>query len=474
MAAATTQGTQKYFSKHPHFKAKKLGSTGFLISPFGFGSYRISASEPAHLEALKKAIESGINLIDTSSNYGDGSGGAEKLIGQALDDLVRVGKIERSEIVIVTKIGYLQGKTLQEAKSRIENNQAWPDMVTYQENCWHNISPEFLNDQINSALSNLRCECLDVLLLHNPEYFLKTSHQKEIYYARIKKAFEFLETQVDSGRIQYYGISSNTFIDPENSFENTSLEKCFQLAKEVKKNHHFAVAQFPFNLYESQAALLKNNSGKTLLEFAAENKIGTLANRPLNALLRGQMNRLVSYPNYDIVEVKGDMHRALGRVIELEKKNVSQGKTQGLMWGHALRENLQQLDDIIEWRDTLYRQILPSFENALSRLPTSSGKWAQEYRESALELLALVTKNLESIGAQRARVLIDHIAEKSPDLKFAASLSSSVLSLYSSLGSLSSVLVGMRTPEYVDDCLRSNKNIPEKMVLETLQSFSKR
>ncbi len=474
MAAATTQGTQKYFVTHPHFKPRKLGATDFSISPFGFGSYRISGAEPAHIEALKKAIESGINLIDTSSNYGDGSGGAEKLIGQVLEDVFRAGKVARSEIVLVTKVGYVQGKTLEEAKTRIENQQAWPEMVTYQDNCWHNISPEFLNDQIMNSLAHLRVDCIDVLLLHNPEYFLKTSNQKEVYYSRIKKAFEFLETQVEAGRIQYYGISSNTFTDPENSFENTSLEKCFQIAKEVKKQNHFAVAQFPLNLFENSAATLKNNSGRTLLEFATENKIGTLANRPLNALLRGQMNRLVSYPTYDVVEVKGDMHRVLGRVIELEKKNVGGSRTQGLMWGHALRENLQQLDDILEWREILYRQILPSLESALNRLPSTSGNWAKEYRESALELLALITKNLESIGAQRAKVLMDQIAEKSPTSKNSPSLSSAVLSLYSSLSGLSCVLVGMRTPQYVDDTLSATQSIPEKTVIETFQSFSKK
>ncbi len=474
MAGATTQGTQKYFTTHPHFKSRKLGSTGFSVSPFGFGSYRISETEPAHIEALKKALESGINLIDTSSNYGDGSGGAEKLIGQILEDQFRIGKIERSEIVLVTKVGYVQGKNLTEAKSRIENNQGWPDMVTYQDNIWHNISPEYLNEQIINSLTNLRVECIDVLLVHNPEYFLKTSHQKDVYYARIKKAFEFLESQVEAGRIQYYGISSNTFIDPESSFENTSLEKCFSLARDVKKNNHFAVAQFPFNLFENQAATLKNNSGKTLLEFAAEHKIGTLANRPLNALLRGKMNRLVSYPIYDVVKVKGDLHRVLGRVVELEKKNLSSQRTQGLLWGQALRENLQQLDDIIEWREVLYRQILPSLESALNRLPSTSEKWALEYRESALELLALITKNLESMGAQRAQILIEQIATTSPDSKSAPTLSNAVLSLYTSLPQLSSVLVGMRTPEYVEDCLGATTAISEKIVLETLQSFLKR
>ena len=473
MAAATPQATEKYFQTHPHFKPKKLGFTELSVSPFGFGSYRISAAEPAHTEALKFALTSGINLIDTSSNYGDDSGAAEKLIGQVLSDLFATEKLTRQEIVIISKIGYVQGRTLREAKLKIDNQQAWPEMVDYQENCWHNISPQFLGDQLDHSLANLRLDCLDVLLLHNPEYFLKTAQQKDLYYARIKKAFEFLEKQVDAGRIKYYGISSNTFIDPENSFAGTSLEKCFQIAKDIKKNNHFAVIQFPLNLFEHTAATLKNNAQKTLLEFASVHKLGTLSNRPFNAILRGQMNRLVSYPSYDSVAVKGDLHRVLGRVIELEKKNLDQHRSQGLMWGHALRENLQQLDNIISWRDVLYRQILPSLDSALLRLPSQHEAWAREYRSLTLELLALISKNLEGIGAQRSKVLFDQVSAQIPQFKKAPSLSSQVLQVYSSL-SISSVLVGMRLPEYVRDCLNAQDRVDEKLAVESLTSLNRK
>lgn len=444
-----------------------------MVSPFGFGSYRISEAEPAHAEALNLALTSGINLIDTSSNYGDESGAAEKLIGRCLSSLFESQKLTRQEVVIVSKVGYVQRRTLREAKLKIDNHQPWPEMVDYQDNCWHNISPEFIGDQLDHCLANLRIDCLDVLLLHNPEYFLKTTKQKDIYYSRIKKAFEFLETQVESGRIKYYGISSNTFADPETSFESTSVEKCFQIAKEIKKNNHFAVIEFPLNLYEHQAATLKNNSQKTVLEFAQLNKLGTLSNRPLNAILRGNMTRLVSYPSYDSVEVKGDMHRVLGRVIELEKKNIAHKGIQGLMWGHALRENLQQLDDILGWREVLYRQILPSLDSALNRLPATSETWAKEYRSITLELLALITKNLEGLGAQKSQILFDQVTAQIPEFKNSPSLSSQVLQIYSSLP-ISSVLVGMRTPEYVADCLKAQARVDEKTAIDALLNFNKK
>ena len=52
------------------------------MSKIGFGGYRISISSNEHYDALKKALESGVTLIDTSSNYTDGD--SERLIGKLL------------------------------------------------------------------------------------------------------------------------------------------------------------------------------------------------------------------------------------------------------------------------------------------------------------------------------------------------------------------------------------------------------
>ena len=48
----------------------------------GFGSYRIDAHTPEHAAALEKALFGGVNLIDTSTNYADGS--SETCIGNVL------------------------------------------------------------------------------------------------------------------------------------------------------------------------------------------------------------------------------------------------------------------------------------------------------------------------------------------------------------------------------------------------------
>ena len=69
---ASSVSTKNYFAKHPDIKSKILGKTNFRASICGFGCYRIDDGIPQHQKALEKALLSGINVIDTSSNYSDG------------------------------------------------------------------------------------------------------------------------------------------------------------------------------------------------------------------------------------------------------------------------------------------------------------------------------------------------------------------------------------------------------------------
>ena len=77
---ALPQNTASFLSKHPNIKSKVLGKTNLHCSICGFGGYRIDDKNPTYYNDLRKALLSGINLIDTSSNYSDG--GSEKIIGK--------------------------------------------------------------------------------------------------------------------------------------------------------------------------------------------------------------------------------------------------------------------------------------------------------------------------------------------------------------------------------------------------------
>ena len=473
---ATPQATRAYFDRLKKngikVQTSVLGLTELTVSRVGFGSYRVHEFDPDHREALKTALLSGCNLIDTSSNYTDGS--SERLVGQVTSELFESGQIRREEIVFVTKAGYVQGENMKDAKARIAKGAPFRDMVEFQPDCWHCISPEFLEAQITNSLERLKLAQLDVLLLHNPEYFLKSNGTREIYYQRIEKAFRHLESEREKGRIRYYGISSNSFPEDEARSDFTSLAKILDISRAIQsgKPSHFAVVQLPLNLYESGGALAKNNNKETVLELAARSKLGVLINRPFNAFQKGRLIRLTSFPVHDEVEVKGGLHVTLGRAIELEKAAPGFPKSaQGLQWAHLLRDRLSDLDDLLAWREALFHQIFPSIRQALSRLTPDRQAWANDYQTAMQDLLKLITSDLENLANQKANLIAEQLTAAAPDLASSPTLSQKMMRIYWGLPQVSSILVGMRTPTYVKDTLASGEPLDSQVSVEALKRF---
>ena len=87
----------------------------------GFGTYRIDMHTQEHYQALYKAIENGIKVIDTSSNYTDGE--SEQVVGNVITDLISEGKIKREDVTIITKGGYIQGQNYNLAQKRKESGK---------------------------------------------------------------------------------------------------------------------------------------------------------------------------------------------------------------------------------------------------------------------------------------------------------------------------------------------------------------
>ncbi|WP_312518308.1 aldo/keto reductase [Anaerospora sp.] len=297
--SATLQGTLEYAARHPELIYQVLGQTGLSISGAGFGCYRVDVAVPEHDNALMKALQAGINLIDTSANYADGA--SERLVGKVLHKLVSQGELKREEIVIVSKAGYLQGTNYQLSQKRKLEGRPIPELVLYDEGLEHCIHPEFIEEQLTGSLGRLQVESIDCYLLHNPEYYLLWAQKQSIdkaeardeYLRRIKDAFTHLEYEVEKGRISFYGISSNTFPHHSNAYTFTSLTEVWNIAQSISPKHHFRVIEFPLNLFET-AGMTEGNQpgGQTLVEFAVEKGIGVLTNRPLNAIREDRLIRL--------------------------------------------------------------------------------------------------------------------------------------------------------------------------------------
>lgn len=278
--AATKEYFERIKNSHPDYRQYwiTLPGSGINVSRLGFGGYRTIRSSRNHFDAIRESILSGTNVIDTSSNYGDGE--SEALIGDVLRELISAGRIRREELVIITKAGYIQGKNL-----TMQKENPAPDTIHYDRNIWHCIHPEFLSEQIELSQKRLGLQTLDVFLLHNPEYYLLHGRKKGIplsdaraeYYSRIMKALEFLEEKRKEGIIKQYGISSNTLPKNPEAYDATDLEQILSFAPQG-----FSVIQFPANMLETEFRH-PDEKRATLAEVAKQAGLWTLANRPLNA-----------------------------------------------------------------------------------------------------------------------------------------------------------------------------------------------
>ncbi len=464
-----------------------LGRTGLHVSRLGFGCYRVDQVTLDHAEALRYALRHGINLIDTSTNYGDGE--SEALVGRILRELLAAGELRREEVVVVSKAGYVQGQNLKLAQEREIAGRPFAEMVKYMEGCWHCLHPEFLQDQLARSLSRLQLERLDVLLLHNPEYFLSHARKQRLdlpgaraeYYRRIEAAFRFLEAQVAAGKIGWYGISSNTFPQASAHAEFTSLERVWEIAEKVSPQSHFGVIQFPMNLFESGAGLEKNQhqGRQTLLQCARTHGLGTLVNRPLNAMTAQAMMRLadfqmISSPEAEQIfpaqlaslsKVEEDFHQKLVPQFSLPRQR--QGLAGGLYWAEQLQEGLHLFRDWGHWDYAKQYMIEPQSERALHVLRDLTGSapawvdWESRFRRALSSvvntLTAFYSRRSVADNSQRWSAQLSTVV---PGLKSSNTLSQKALRVLLNTNGIDAVLLGMRRTPYVADGLQALQASP--------------
>jgi aryl-alcohol dehydrogenase-like predicted oxidoreductase len=149
---------------------RELGRTGWKISAVSFGAWAIGdawgkVDDSESIAALHRAVDLGVNFIDTADVYGDGH--SERLIKQL--------RSERSEsIIVATKAGRRLNPHVTAGYNR-ENLAAF----------------------IERSLKNLGTETIDLLQLHCPP--------TEVYY--MPEVFGILDDLVKAGKIRYYGVS---------------------------------------------------------------------------------------------------------------------------------------------------------------------------------------------------------------------------------------------------------------------------
>ena len=442
-----------------------LGRTGRRVSRLGFGCYRVDDRVPQHREALELALRSGVNVIDTSTNYADGH--SESLVGEVLSS--RGGG---DDLVVVTKAGYVQGANLREAKTRASAGRPWPEMTHYDADCWHCVAPAFLGDQLTASLERLRLPRVDVLLLHNPEYFLMDAEHRgtpreearAVFYERLGRAFAHLEQEADRGRLSWYGVSSNTLAAPHRKPDATDLERMLAIA-----GPRFAVVQLPMNALELGAREpIHTAAGRSVLEVAGEAGLGVLVNRPLNAFGPEGLSRLAE-ARRPFEPVEAPRADALERLSALEKEFLERFAPRLALPEGASAEELIALSPFLAemGRRSLSSAALnelweswvaPRLEDLFPELArvfegdTGYAAWSARHLATLREAATLVTARATDVDARREKTLARKLKSAFGDVG-EGTLSQRALRGLAATPGVDVVLLGMRRPEYVKDAV---------------------
>ena len=229
---------------------RTLGNTDLKISPISFGAWSIGGppfwrdrGKAESVKAIKKAIDLGINLLDTAPVYGFGR--SEEFVKEAI-------KGKRDQVVVATKCGLRWKK---EALGGI----------------YHDLSAESINQEVENSLKRLGVEKIDLYQIHWPDE-----------NTPIADTMDALVKLKDKGLIGHIGVSN---------FSVAQMEEAMECGEIVS-------LQPPFNM-------LQRDIEGVELPFCNKNDIGVLTYSPLaSGLLSGKYD---SKTKFDGWRGKGNM-----------------------------------------------------------------------------------------------------------------------------------------------------------------------
>ena len=228
---------------------RSLGRTGLQISEIGFGAWAIggewgSKDDDAAVAAINRAMDQGVNFIDTAAAYGNGH--SERLIARAFR--------ERGErCCVASKVRPMNWKW-----------PALPDIPVTE------VFPkDHVIDSVEQSLRNLETDCLDLIQLHC--WTDRFNHELDWYEA-------FVQLR-DQGKVRFFGVSVNDW-DP---YSGVNL---------VKSDRVDSI-QVIYNIFEQRPA-------EQLFPAALEHNVGIIARVPFEeGLLTGKIGPDYQFPERD-------------------------------------------------------------------------------------------------------------------------------------------------------------------------------
>lgn len=218
---------------------RKLGFSDMEFTTCGFGAWAVGGTwdwgwgaqdDEESVAAIERALDLGINWIDTAAAYGLGH--SEEIVGKALNG-------RRDQVYIATKCGLV-----------------WDDPSTGKVN--NRLKAWSVRQEAENSLRRLSVDVIDLYQIHWP----RPDEDIEEGWTEIARL-------VEEGKVRYAGAS------------NFSVEQL----RRVQKIHPVASLQPEYNM-------LERGVEKDLLPYCAENQIGVIAYSPMaSGLLTGKYTR---------------------------------------------------------------------------------------------------------------------------------------------------------------------------------------
>lgn len=252
-------------------KLRPLGKTGLDVSEIGFGAWAIGGSwgpqsESDSITALGRALDLGVNLIDTAAGYGNGR--SERTIARVLRDRAAAGS--QARVIVATKTPPVPG--------------AWPPSPYCRAE--ERYPEAYLRTNVEERLQSLATERLDILQLHT---WTRA-------WNRDPRPLAVLRQLQAEGKIGLVGVST-----PEHD-QNCVID--------LMRGGWVDVVQVIYNLFEQEPAA-------ELLPVAQECGVGIIVRVPFDeGALTGKFTEQTTFPEDDFRRhyFAGDrLHRTVRR-----------------------------------------------------------------------------------------------------------------------------------------------------------------